>query len=59
MAHLGINLGHDRSAAIVVGGKIHIAIEQERLDRIKHSVGFSNQSVNDMTKIEMHALYII
>ena len=53
MAHLGINLGHDRSVAVVSDGKIQIAIEQERLDRIKHSVGFLNQSVGDMSKIEL------
>src|SRR5689334_1445838 len=29
--------GHDANAAIVQGGKILAACEQERLDRIKHS----------------------
>ena len=37
--HMGINLGHDRSVAVVKDGEILIAIEQERLDGIKHSVG--------------------
>ena len=53
MMHLGINLGHDRSVAIVSDGKIQIAIEQERLDRIKHSVGFLNQSADDIINIEL------
>ena len=33
--HLGINMGHDRSVAVVQDGKVIVAIEQERLDRIK------------------------
>jgi carbamoyltransferase len=41
MAHvLGLNLSHDRSAAIVRDGEVVVAIEEERLDRIKHSEGF-------------------
>ena len=31
--HMGINLGHDRSVAVVKDGEILVAIEQERLDR--------------------------
>lgn len=42
--HLGINMGHDRSAAMVKDGEIVVAIEQERLDRNKHSVGYMLQS---------------
>lgn len=37
---LGLNLSHDRSAAIVRDGETLVAIEEERLDRIKHSEGF-------------------
>ena len=37
--HLGINVGHDRAAAVVAGGEILVAIEEERLDRVKHSPG--------------------
>jgi carbamoyltransferase len=41
MAHvMGINLSHDRSVAIVRDGEVVVAIEEERLDRIKHSEGF-------------------
>jgi carbamoyltransferase len=36
---LGINLSHDRSAALLQDGKIVVAIAEERLDRIKHSLG--------------------
>jgi carbamoyltransferase len=37
---LGLNLSHDRSACIVEDGRVLVAIEEERLDRIKHSEGF-------------------
>lgn len=36
---LGLNIGHDRSAAIVQDGKLLGAIAQERIDRVKHSSG--------------------
>ncbi|RUS97409.1 hypothetical protein DSM106972_085120 [Dulcicalothrix desertica PCC 7102] len=38
--HMGINLGHERSVAIVKDGEIVVAIEQERLDRHKYSPGY-------------------
>lgn len=41
---LGINLSHERSAAIVKDGEIIVAIEQERLDRQKYSIGFMLQA---------------
>ena len=37
MISLGINIGHDRGAAIVKDGQLIGAIAQERIDRIKHS----------------------
>ena len=42
--HLGINLGHDRAAALVSEGRLLVAIEQERLDRVKHSPGLHRTS---------------
>lgn len=53
MYHLGINLGHDRSAAIVKDGQIKVAIQQERLDRIKNSVGFLHQSLGNCKNIQI------
>ncbi|MGB0591554.1 MAG: carbamoyltransferase C-terminal domain-containing protein [Myxococcota bacterium] len=50
--HLGVNLGHDRSAAIVSEGEILVAIEQERLDRHKHSTGFMLQGTEDPLQIQ-------
>ena len=37
---LGVNLSHDRSACLMRDGKVLVAVEEERLDRIKHSEGF-------------------
>jgi carbamoyltransferase len=51
--HLGINMGHDRSVAVVKDGEIVVAIEQERLDRIKHSVGFMLQAPDAMGQIQV------
>ena len=51
--HLGINLGHDRSVAIAKDGEIIVAIEQERLDRMKHSVGFMLQSLDQINQIQI------
>ena len=51
--HMGINMGHDRSVSIVQDGQVIVAIEQERLDRIKHSVGFMLQSPDAMGQIQV------
>ncbi|THV24505.1 carbamoyltransferase [Glycomyces paridis] len=49
---LGVNLSHDRSAAIVKDGVVLAAVEEERLDRIKHSEGFLVQGhFERLTKI--------
>ena len=36
---LGMSLGHERAAALVRDGELVAAIEEERLDRMKHSAG--------------------
>jgi carbamoyltransferase len=51
--HLGINLGYDRAAALVTGGEIVVAIQQERLDRCKHSVGFLHQAPGDSAQVQL------
>ena len=51
--HMGINLGHDRSVAVVKNGEILVAIEQERLDGIKHSVGFMLQASQSLRQIQV------
>ena len=50
--HLGINLGHDRSAALVCEGEIRIAIHQERLDGQKYSLGLSLQAAEDPRRVQ-------
>jgi len=40
MLVLGVNLSHDRSACLLRDGEVVVAVEEERLDRIKHSEGF-------------------
>lgn len=51
--HLGLNLGHDRAAAVVRDGEIVVAIHQERLDRLKHSVGFLHQDIHNPAQIQL------
>jgi carbamoyltransferase len=51
--HLGINLGHERSVAIVKDGEIVVAIEQERLDRQKYSPGYMLHSPGDASQIQL------
>ncbi len=51
--HLGLNLGHERSVAIVRDGKIEVAIEQERLDRNKFSLGYLLQSPGDPDRMQL------
>lgn len=36
---LGVNLSHDRSTCLLKDGQLLYAIAEERLDRIKHSIG--------------------
>ena len=49
---LGLNLSHDRAACLVKDGKMIVAIEEERLDRIKHSEGFIVQGYFErLTKV--------
>jgi len=37
---MGINLSHNRSVCLMRDGEVIVAVEEERLDRIKHSEGF-------------------
>jgi carbamoyltransferase len=53
--HMGINLGHERSVAIVKEGEIIVAIEQERLDRQKYSLGYLQQSPGDASQMQLPA----
>jgi carbamoyltransferase len=47
MKILGLSLSpHDRSAALVVDGKVKMAIEEERLSRIRHCVHYDDSKYN-------------
>ena len=49
---LGINSYHaDSSACLMIGGKLIAAIEEERLNRIKHYAGFPLNAVKECLKI--------
>ena len=49
---LGINTYHaDSSACIMVNGELVAAIEEERLNRIKHYAGFPTKSIKECLKI--------
>ena len=48
---IGINANHaDSSACIIVDGKLVAAIEEERLNRIKHFSGYPILSIQRMYK---------
>jgi carbamoyltransferase len=51
--HLGINLGHERSVAIVKDGEILVAIEQERIDRQKYSPGYMLHSPGNASQVQL------
>ncbi len=49
---LGINANHaDSSACIIIDGKLIAAVEEERLNRIKHFSGYPIKSVQECMKI--------
>ena len=42
---LGLNCAHDSSACLMIDGDIKVAIQEERLTRIKHYGGFPEQAI--------------
>ena len=42
---LGINFGHDSSACLIVNGKITMAIEEEKMSRIKQDIGWPSFAI--------------
>ena len=52
MRILGLNAFHgDASAALLVDGKLVCAVEEERLNRIKHCAGFPTLAVRECLRI--------
>ena len=43
--------GHDTSAALMIGGKLVAACEQERFDLVKHSRAFPHDAIRECLKI--------
>ena len=48
---LGVNDGHDAGAALVKNGKVVAAVQEERLNNIKHFAGVPEQSIIQVFKI--------
>ena len=49
---LGVNAYHaDSSACLIINGEMVAAIEEERLNRIKHYAGFPTKSIKECLKI--------
>jgi len=46
MIILGLHFGHDASVCISVDGKILLAVEIERINRIKHSMGITAEDIS-------------
>ena len=45
---LGVNTFHaDSSACLIIDGKLVAAIEEERLNRVKHYAGFPSESIKE------------
>lgn len=68
---LGIHVGHDRGACLIINGKVVAAIANERLDRKKHSqsleipyesidalLNFANKTIEDVSVIGISAVAI-
>ena len=51
MIILGLNLGHDASATILVNNKVKSSCEQERYNKIKHTNDFPVEAIRDCLKI--------
>ena len=53
MVILGINSFHpDSSACLLINGKIRVALEEERINRIKHWSGLPILSIQECLKTE-------
>jgi len=59
---LGINPGHDASAALLVNGQILANVAEERLVRIKHYSGLPTNSIKyclNFAGLDMHDIDVI
>ena len=47
---LGIHVGHNASASLMVNGKIIFAFQEERFRKIKNFMGYPSQSIKEIMK---------
>ena len=45
-AFLGINVSHGASAALLINGKIVLAVQEERFNKVKNFVGYPKKSID-------------
>ena len=45
-AFLGINVSHGASAALLINGKIVLAAQEERFNKVKNFVGYPKKSID-------------
>jgi carbamoyltransferase len=50
MIYLGINVSHGASAALMINGKIVMAYQEERFNKIKNFVGYPKKSIEECIK---------
>ncbi len=46
MIYLGINVSHNASAALMINGKIEVAVQEERFTSIKNFTGYPKKSID-------------
>ena len=47
---LGIHVGHNASASLMVDGKIIFAVQEERFNKIKNFMGYPSESIKEIMK---------
>ena len=50
MIYLGINVSHGASAELMIDGKIVMAFQEERFNKIKNFVGYPKRSIEECIK---------
>ena len=46
MIYLGIHVGHNASASLMINGKIVLALHEERFNKIKNFTGYPKKSID-------------
>lgn len=57
---LGVYFGHDANLALLQDGKIKVAIEKERITRLKHAAGFfTKEQIEELIGMDLKSVDII